>query len=55
MLLTAPVIGVMGFDISGALILGATLAAGTASVIAAGALARPLLRSVMQDVSPRPD
>ncbi|MEU6248245.1 FtsX-like permease family protein [Glycomyces sp. NPDC047010] len=55
MALTAPVIGVMGFDASGALILGATLAAGTASVIAAGALARPLLRSVMQDVSPRPD
>ncbi|WP_335992181.1 FtsX-like permease family protein [Glycomyces sp. MUSA5-2] len=55
MLLTAPVIGAMGFDASGALILGGTLAAGTASVIAAGALARPLLRSVMRDVSPRPD
>jgi hypothetical protein len=55
MLLTLPVIGAMGFDASGALILGATLAAGTASVIAAGALARPLLRSVMRDVSPRPD
>ncbi|GAA1676677.1 hypothetical protein GCM10009830_24220 [Glycomyces endophyticus] len=55
MLLTAPVIGAMGFDVSGALILGATLAIGTASVIAAGALSRPLLRSVMEDVSPRPD
>jgi hypothetical protein len=55
MLLTAPVIGGMGFDVSGALILAATLAVGTASVIAAGALSRPLLRSVMRDVSPRPD
>ncbi|RRR96399.1 FtsX-like permease family protein [Glycomyces terrestris] len=55
MLLTSPVMGGMGFDVSGALILGATLAVGTASVIGAGALSRPLLRSVMQDVSPRPD
>jgi hypothetical protein len=55
MVLTAPVIGGMGFDASGALILGATVAAGVAAVIAAGALSRPLLRSVMRDVSPRPD
>lgn len=55
MVLTAPVIGGMGFDASGALILGATVAAGVVAVIAAGALSRPLLRSVMQDVSPRPD
>lgn len=55
MVLTMPVIGTMGFDASGALILGATVAAGVAAVIAAGALSRPLLRSVMQDVSPRPD
>lgn len=55
MVLTMPVIGTMGFDASGALILGATVAAGVTAVIAAGALSRPLLRSVMQDVSPRPD
>jgi hypothetical protein len=55
MVLTAPVIGAMGFDASGALILGATVAAGVAAVVAAGALSRPLLRSVMRDVSPRPD
>ncbi|GAA2125040.1 FtsX-like permease family protein [Glycomyces algeriensis] len=55
MVLTSPVIGGMGFDASGALILGATVAVGVAAVIAAGALSRPLLRSVMQDVSPRPD
>lgn len=55
MVLTSPVIGGMGFDASGALILGATVAAGVVAVIAAGALSRPLLRSVMHDVSPRPD
>ena len=55
MVLTSPVIGGMGFDASGALILAATVAAGVAAVIAAGALSRPLLRSVMHDVSPRPD
>ncbi|SDD93229.1 FtsX-like permease family protein [Glycomyces harbinensis] len=55
MLLTAPVIGAMGFDASGALILGATVALGFGAVVAAGAVSRPLLRSVMQDVSPRPD
>jgi hypothetical protein len=55
MVLTSPVIGGMGFDASGALILGATVAAGVAAVIGAGALSRPLLRSVMRDVSPRPD
>jgi hypothetical protein len=55
MVLTSPVIGGMGFDASGALILGATAAAGVAAVIGAGALSRPLLRSVMRDVSPRPD
>jgi len=55
MLLTAPLIGSMGFDASGALILGATVAIGFTAVVAAGAVSRPLLRSVMQDVSPRPD
>jgi hypothetical protein len=55
MLLTAPLIGGMGFDASGALILGATVAAGVVAVIAASAVSRPLLRSVMHDVSPRPD
>ena len=55
MVLTSPVIGGMGFDASGALILGATVAAGFTAVIAAGALSRPLLRAVMRDVSPRPD
>ncbi|MCD0444418.1 hypothetical protein LO763_12375 [Glycomyces sp. A-F 0318] len=55
MLLTAPLIGAMGFDVSGALILGATLVLGFAAVVAAGAVSRPLLRSVMRDVSPRPD
>ncbi|MEV3937376.1 ABC transporter permease [Glycomyces sp. NPDC049804] len=55
MVLTMPVIGAMGFDASGALILGATVAAGVVAVVAAGALSRPLLRSVMRDVSPRPD
>ncbi|MCC3765946.1 hypothetical protein K3N28_23070 [Glycomyces sp. TRM65418] len=55
MILTSPVIGGMGFDVSGVLIIGATVAAGVAAVVAAGALSRPLLRSVMRDVSPRPD
>lgn len=55
MVLTSPVIGGLGFDASGALILGATVAVGFTAVIAAGALSRPLLRSVMRDVSPRPD
>ncbi|HEX2145528.1 MAG TPA: FtsX-like permease family protein, partial [Glycomyces sp.] len=55
MLLTMPVIGAMGFDVSGVLILSATVATGVAAVIAAGSLSRPLLRSVMHDVSPRPD
>ena len=55
MLLTAPLIGGEGFDASGALILGATVAAGVVAVIAASAVSRPLLRSVMHDVSPRPD
>lgn len=53
--LTLPVIGAMGFDVSGALILAATLTLGVAAVIAAGGLSRPLLRSAMRDVSPRPD
>ncbi|WP_030160974.1 FtsX-like permease family protein [Glycomyces sp. NRRL B-16210] len=55
MLLTLPVIGAMGFDVSGVLILTATVAAGTAAVIAAGSASKPLLRSAMRDVSPRPD
>jgi hypothetical protein len=55
MVLTSPVIGGVGFDASGALILGTTVALGFTAVIAAGALSRPLLRSVMRDVSPRPD
>lgn len=55
MLLTAPIIGGMGFDVSGVLILGTTVVLGFAAVVAAGAVSRPLLRSVMLDVSPRPD
>ncbi|MEU6858115.1 FtsX-like permease family protein [Glycomyces sp. NPDC046736] len=53
--LTLPVIGAMGFDVSGVLILAATLTLGVAAVIAAGGLSRPLLRQAMRDVSPRPD
>ncbi|THV27975.1 FtsX-like permease family protein [Glycomyces paridis] len=55
MILTFPVIGAMGFDASGLLILTATVALGVTAVIAAGSLSRPLLRSAMLDVSPRPD
>lgn len=55
MLLTAPLIGVMGLDATGVAILAATLAIGTAAVIGAGALSRPLLKATMEDVSPRPD
>lgn len=55
MVLTAPLIGAMGLDVSGVVILAATLAVGTAAVVGAGAVSRPLLRSVMADVSPRPD
>lgn len=55
MLLTAPLIGAMGLDTTGVAILAATLALGTAAVIGAGALSRPLLRAAMEDVSPRPD
>ncbi|WP_026925336.1 ABC transporter permease [Glycomyces arizonensis] len=56
MALNAPLIGSQGLqDASGALILGVTLAIGTAAVIGAGALSRPLLRATMNDVSPRPD
>ncbi|GAB3657002.1 ABC transporter permease family protein [Glycomyces tarimensis] len=53
--MTLPLIGMMGLDVSGLIILAATLAIGTAAVIGAGAASRPLLRSVMSDVSPRPD
>ncbi|HLU29086.1 MAG TPA: FtsX-like permease family protein [Glycomyces sp.] len=53
--LTSPLIGVMGLDVSGVVILVVTLTVGTAAVIGAGAASRPLLRSVMNDVSPRPD
>ncbi|THV40101.1 FtsX-like permease family protein [Glycomyces buryatensis] len=55
LVMTAPIIGGMGFDASGVLILGATVAIGTAAVVAAGSLSRPLLASVMRDVSPQPD
>ncbi len=55
MLITSPLIGAMGLDVSGVLILAVTLAVGAAAVIGAGAASRPLLRSVMADVSPRPD
>ncbi len=37
------------------MILAVTLTVGTAAVIGAGAVSRPLLRSIMNDVSPRPD
>lgn len=53
--LTAPLIGVVGLDMSGVVILGATLTIGTAAVIGTGAISRPLLRSIMNDVRPRPD
>ncbi|HEU5128123.1 MAG TPA: FtsX-like permease family protein [Glycomyces sp.] len=55
MALTSPLIGVMGLDVSGVVILAVTLTVGTAAVIGAGAVSRPLLRSIMNDVSPRPD
>ncbi len=55
MALTSPLIGVVGLDVSGVVILGVTLTVGTAAVIGAGALSRPLLRATMNDVSPRPD
>ena len=55
MMLTAPMIGALGLDATGLIILAATLGIGTAAVIGAGALSRPLLRATMENVNPRPD
>jgi cell division protein FtsX len=55
MLLAAPVVGFLGLDISGLIILTVTLVIGTAAVLAAGAVAKPLLRSAMADASPQAD
>ncbi|MFG1972346.1 FtsX-like permease family protein [Nonomuraea fuscirosea] len=44
-----------GVNATGAITLGACVVAGFAGVIGAGALSRPLLRSVTADPAPRPD
>ncbi|MFI7445350.1 FtsX-like permease family protein [Nonomuraea indica] len=46
---------VMSVNVSGLVTLGACVVAGFAGVVGAGALSRPLLRSVTADPAPRPD
>lgn len=44
-----------GMNVVGALTLAGCVVAGFAGVVGAGALSRPLLRSVTEDPAPRPD
>ncbi|ADD45185.1 FtsX-like permease family protein [Stackebrandtia nassauensis] len=54
-LLATPFISAVSLSTSGAVALGATVVLGLAGVLAASALSRPLLRSVMFNAAPRPD
>lgn len=55
MLLSTPFLDGEGMSTSGAAALAVTIGLGLAGILAASALSRPLLRSVMYNAAPRPD